>query len=104
VPRRCYHSVRMTSVPVVRWSRGRAALPSCLCVFVVSSVLLLSACGSKLPKLREQLNDPAPEKKIAAIQALVEAKDTVSVPRIAELLQDSVPDVRKAAAAVPAAG
>jgi HEAT repeat protein len=64
----------------------------------VISFLLLSACGSKLPKLRAQLNDPDPDKKIAAIQALAEAKDTVSVPRIVELLQDTVPDVRKEAA------
>jgi HEAT repeat protein len=71
---------------------------SCLCVLVVSSVLLLSGCASKLPKLREQLNDPDPDVKIAAIQALAEAKDTVSVPRIGELLQDTVPDVRKEAA------
>ncbi len=70
----------------------------CLCVFVVSPVLFLSACGSKLPKLREQLDDPDPDVKIAAIQALAEAKDTVSVPRIVELLQDTVPEVRKEAA------
>jgi HEAT repeat protein len=65
---------------------------------VVSSILLLSACASKLPKLRGQLKDPDPDVKIAAIQALAEAKDTVSVPRIVELLQDTVPDVRKEAA------
>jgi len=70
----------------------------CLCVFVVSPVLLLSACGSKLPKLREQLDDPDPDVKIAAIQALAEAKDTVSVTGIVELLQDTVPEVRKEAA------
>ena len=44
------------------------------------------------------LNDPDPDVKIAAIKALAEAKDTVAVPRIAELLQDTVPDVRKEAA------
>ena len=92
----------MISAPVVKWPRSlvlRSASAWCLCVFAVSLVLLTSACGSKLPKLREQLNDPDPDQKIAAIEALAEAKDTVSVPRIAELLQDSVPDVRKAAAA-----
>jgi bilin biosynthesis protein len=67
-------------------------------VFLVISFLLLSACGSKLPKLRAQLNDPDPDKKIAAIEALAEVKDTFSVPRIVELLQDTVPDVRKEAA------
>jgi HEAT repeat protein len=67
-------------------------------VFLVIPFLLLSACGSKLPKLRAQLNNPDPDKKIAAIEALAEAKDTVSVPRIVELLQDTVPDVRKKAA------
>jgi HEAT repeat protein len=65
---------------------------------VVSSVFLFSACASKLPKLRQQLNDPDPDVKIAAIQALAEAKDTVSVPTIVGLLQDSLPDVRKEAA------
>ena len=35
---------------------------------------------------------------MAAIQALGEARDTVSVPRIVELLQDTVPVVRKAVA------
>jgi HEAT repeat protein len=90
----------MTSVPVVKWSSGRVfrrALSSCLCVWVVS-LCLFSACGSKLPKLREQLNDPDPSVKIAAIQALAEAKDTVSVPRIVELLLDTLPEVRKEAA------
>jgi HEAT repeat protein len=67
-------------------------------VFLVIPFLLLSACGSKLPKLRTHLNDPDPDKKIAAIQALADAKDTASVPLIIALLQDSVPDVRKEAA------
>ncbi len=75
--------------------RPRAVL--CLGVLVVS-LCLLSACASKLPKLREQLNDPDPDVKIAAIQALAEAKDTVSVLPIVGLLEDSVPDVRKEAA------
>ena len=75
-----------------------AGFSSCVCVLVVSLVLLFSACASKLPRLREQLNDPDPDVKIAAIQALAEAKDTVSVPTIVGLLQDSVPEVRKAAA------
>jgi len=70
----------------------------CLCVLVVSPVLFLSACGSKLPKLHEQLDDPDPDVKVAAIQALAEAKDTVSVTGIVELLQDTVPEVRKEAA------
>jgi HEAT repeat protein len=61
-------------------------------------LLLLCTCGSKLPRLREQLYDPDPDKRVEAIQTLGEAKDTVSVPRIAELLEDSVPVVRKAAA------
>jgi HEAT repeat protein len=65
---------------------------------MASLVLLLASCGSKLPKLRTQLNDPDPDKKIAAIQALVDAKDTASVPLIIALLQDTVPDVRKEAA------
>jgi len=60
--------------------------------------LLLVACGSKLPRLREQLNDPDPDKRIAAIQALAGAKDTASVPKMAELLRDGVPEVRKEAA------
>ena len=68
---------------------------SCFRVFVA---VLLVSCASQLPKLREQLNDPDPEKKIAAIQALAEARDTVSVPRMVELLQDTVPDVRNEAA------
>jgi HEAT repeat protein len=68
-------------------------------VFAVISFLLLSACGSKLPKMRTQLGDPDPDMKIAAIQALAIAKDTASVLRIAELLRDTVPDVRKEAAA-----
>jgi HEAT repeat protein len=65
---------------------------------LVVSLCFLIACASKLPKLREQLNDPDSDVRIAAIQALAEAKDTVSVPRIVELLQDTVPDVRKEAA------
>ncbi|MBN2466265.1 HEAT repeat domain-containing protein, partial [candidate division WOR-3 bacterium] len=90
----------MDSVPVVKRSSGpvaRTRLASCLCAFVVIPVLLLSACGPNLPKLREQLNDPDPDKRAAAIQALGDARDTVSVPRIVELLQDTVPVVRKAA-------
>ena len=67
-------------------------------VFTVIPFLLLSACASKLPKLRGQLNVPNPDVKIAANQALAKANDTVSVPRIAELLQDTVLDVRKEAA------
>lgn len=67
-------------------------------VFSVIPFLLLSACGSKLPKLRAQLGDPDPAKRIAAIQALAAAKDRVSVPRIVELLKDTLPDVRKEAA------
>ncbi|MCX6841388.1 MAG: HEAT repeat domain-containing protein, partial [candidate division WOR-3 bacterium] len=74
-----------------------AGFSSRLGVLVVS-LCFLSACASKLPKLREQLNDPDPDVKIAAIQALAEAKDTVSVPSIVGLLQDSVPEVRKEAA------
>jgi HEAT repeat protein len=71
----------------------------CLFVLVVSLSLLLSAsCGSKLPKLREQLNDPDPQVKITALKALAEAKDTVAVPRMVELLADTVPDVRKESA------
>ena len=61
--------------------------------------MLLPGCGSKLPKLRQQLSDPDPDRRIAAIEALTVAKDTASVLRIAELLQESVPDVRKEAAA-----
>jgi HEAT repeat protein len=60
--------------------------------------LLFSACGSKLPKLRAQLGDPDPGARIAAIQALAEAKDTASVMRIVELLRDTVAVVRTAAA------
>ena len=67
-------------------------------VLHVVPFLLLSACGSKLPKLRTQLNDPDPSKKIAAIQALAEGKDSVSLPKLVGLLQDTVPDVRKEAA------
>lgn len=88
----------MTKSGLSRSQWPRAPFSLCLCVFVVGLVLFLPACGSKLPKLREQLNDPDPDKKIAAIQALAEAKDTVSVPRIAELLQDAMPAVRKEAA------
>jgi HEAT repeat protein len=90
----------MSIAPAVKWSRGllfRIASLSSLCILVVS-LCLLSACGAKLPKLRKQLNDPDLDTKIAAIKALAEAKDTVSVPRIVELLQDTVPDVRKEAA------
>jgi HEAT repeat protein len=76
---------------------ARTGLSACLCA-LVAALLLLSACGSKLPGLREQLKDPDPDKRAAAIQALGEARDTVSVPKIVELLLDSVPVVRKAAA------
>jgi HEAT repeat protein len=69
----------------------------CLGVFVVE-LLLFCTCGSKLPGLRAQLGDPDPGVRIAAIQALAVAKDTASVMRIVELLQDTVPAVRKAAA------
>jgi HEAT repeat protein len=89
------------SALVLKWSGGRvfrAILSSCLGALVVSSVLFLSACGSKLPRLREQLNDPGPDIKTTAIKALAEAQDTVSVPKIVELLQDTVPVVRKEAA------
>jgi len=79
-------------------ARIRAAMfSSCLGVLGVS-LCFLSACGSKLPKLRQQLNYPDPDKKIAAIQALAEAKDTVSVPLMVELLKDTLPEVRKEAA------
>jgi HEAT repeat protein len=90
----------MRSISVANRSRGpalRAALSSWLCV-LAAGLLLLAGCGSKLPKLRKQLSDPDPNVRIAAIQALAGAKDTVAVPRIAELLQDSVPEVRKEAA------
>jgi len=59
---------------------------------------VFSACASKLPKLRQQLKDPDPDVKIAAIKALAEAEDTASVPAMVELLRDTVPDMRKAAA------
>ncbi len=49
--------------------------------------------------MRTQLGDPDPDMRIAAIQALTVAKDTASVLRIAALLRDSVPGVRKEAAA-----
>ena len=98
--RRAIITDKMTSAPVFKCSRGTATrilFTWCLGV-LVESLFLLSACGSRLPKLREQLNDPDPGKKIAAIQALAEAKDTVSVLRIVGLLQDTVPEVRKEAA------
>lgn len=94
-----YHYEKMTSGPVLKCSGGpviRMLFAWCLGVFVVSLCLL--ACGSKLPKTRFQLNDPDPDKRIAAIQLLVAAKDTASVPAIVALLQDTVPDVRKEAA------
>jgi len=84
----------------VKWPNGRVLLAAstlCLCVLAVS-LCFLSACASKLPRLREQLNDPDPDVKIAAIKVLAEAKDTASVPRIVGLLQDTAPDVRKEAA------
>lgn len=74
----------------------RRAAPWCLGVLVVN--FLVSACGSKLPGLRAQLGNPDPDKRVAAIQALVEARDTASVVKVVELLQDTIPDVRKAAA------
>jgi HEAT repeat protein len=81
---------------MMKFRQARAiGFASCFRVFVA---VLLVSCASKLPKLREQLNDPDSDVKIAAIQALAEAKDTVSVPVIAELLKDTFPDVRKEAA------
>ena len=88
----------MTNVKVEMTESGQARaiwFASCFRVFVA---LLLVSCASRLPKLREQLNDPDPDVKIAAIKALAEAKDTVSVLPIVGLLDDSVPDVRKEAA------
>ncbi len=58
-------------------------------------LLLVAACGSKLPKLRAQLDSPDPDLRIAAAKALAEAKDTAAVGKLCELLGDSVPDVRK---------
>ena len=85
--------------PKVETTKRRAiGFSWCLGVLVVISTLLLTSCGSKLPKLREQLKDPDPDVRIAAIKALAEAKDTVSVLPIAGLLKDTVPDVRKEAA------
>jgi HEAT repeat protein len=56
------------------------------------------SCGSKLPAFRAQLGDSDPDVRIAAIKALAEARDTVSVLPIVGLLTDTVPDVRKEAA------
>ena len=86
---------------MVKWPGGRArrAIPLwCLGALVVGPALFLLSCGSGLPRLREQLNDPDPDTKIAAIKALAEARDTVSVARLADLLRDTVSDVRKEAA------
>jgi HEAT repeat protein len=58
-------------------------------------VSFLSSCGSRLPRLREQLSDPDPDVRIEAVKALAEAKDTASVPRFCEMLMDPEPDVRK---------
>jgi HEAT repeat protein len=63
---------------------------------VVTAVLV--ACGSKLPKLRQQLDDTDPDVRITALKALADVKDDVAVPKIVELLADTVPDVRKEAA------
>ncbi|HTW92338.1 MAG TPA: HEAT repeat domain-containing protein [bacterium] len=91
----------MSSVPVAKRSGGRVlrtALSWCFGVLVVVPALLLFACGAKLPRLRQALSDPDPARRIAAMQALAEAKDTVSVPPIVELLKDTLPDIRKQAA------
>jgi HEAT repeat protein len=61
-------------------------------------VVFLLACGSGGAKRREQLADPNPDVRIAALKALAEARDTVAVPKIVELLADTEPDVRKEAA------
>ena len=83
-------------IRTVKHGHGRAvSFSSCIRVFVA---VLLASCASKLPKQRTLLNDPDPDKRIAAIQALVGANDTASVPAIVALLQDTVPDVRKEAA------
>jgi len=55
-------------------------------------------CGPNLAKLRAQLADPDPTKRIAAIEALAIEQDTVAVPLIVGLLSDSVVDVRRTAA------
>ena len=58
-------------------------------------LLLVLACGSKLPGLRQQLDSPDADMRIAAAKALAEAKDTAAVMKLCEHLADSVPDVRK---------
>jgi HEAT repeat protein len=65
---------------------------------VAGLFLLLAGCGPNLARLRAQLHDPDPEKRIAAIEALVLEQDTASVPLIVELLKDSVTEVRRTAA------
>ncbi len=59
---------------------------------------VLIGCGPNLARLRAQLKDPDPQKRIAAIEALAVEQDTVAVPLIVELLMDSVTDVRRTAA------
>jgi hypothetical protein len=101
---RCHAAAMITEMTnsqaaMTNSGRGRGVGPSsCLCVFAVSSVWLVLACGSKLPRLRQQLADPDPGKRIAAIQALAETRDTGSVLPIVALLKDIVPDVRREAA------
>lgn len=65
---------------------------------IVACLLLAAGCGPNLAKLREQLADPDPAKRIAAIEKLVVEQDTVAVPLIVELLSDSVTEVRRTAA------
>lgn len=61
-------------------------------------LLLFGACTSEAVRLRAALNSPDPETRMAAAKRLGELGDKPAVPRLCELLEDSLPAVRAEAA------
>lgn len=65
---------------------------------LVVLALFTTGCDSGVRRARQDLAGPDAEKRIQAAKVLGDAGDQVSVPKLIELLADTVPDVRKACA------
>jgi HEAT repeat protein len=57
-------------------------------------IVLLASCQSEAMRARKGLDSPDPESRVASARRLGELRDKVAVPRLCELLEDSVPSVR----------
>ncbi|MBM3314759.1 HEAT repeat domain-containing protein, partial [candidate division WOR-3 bacterium] len=61
-------------------------------------VLLISACESEAARARRGLSSPDLETRLASAEKLGELRDHDAVPRLAELLRDTIPALRAEAA------